>query len=148
MPKIRKIRKILLNLEGFQCATSLDLNMGYYHIYLIKQASKICNIILSWGKYRYKRLTIGDSNYPDIFQEKMNEMFRGFGFIWAYIDDLLIITKCDWSNHLDKLKLTLQNRKYNWLKCNIKTLSFGKTEMEYLGFWVTRTGIRLINKKL
>ena len=27
-----KIREMLLNLEGFQYATSLDLNMGYYHI--------------------------------------------------------------------------------------------------------------------
>ena len=24
---------------------------------------------------------------------------------------------------------------------------FGQTEVEYLGFWVTRNGIRLVNKK-
>ena len=32
-------------------------------------------------------------NSPDIFQEKMNEMFCGIRLIRAYIDDLLIITK-------------------------------------------------------
>ena len=42
---------------------------------------------------------------------------------------------------------TLQNLKDNGLKCNIKESFFGKTEMEYLGFWVTWTGIRPINKK-
>ena len=31
-----KIRKMLLNLEGFQYATSLNLNIGYYHIRLSK----------------------------------------------------------------------------------------------------------------
>ena len=41
-----KIREMLLNLEDFQYAMSLDLNMGYYHISLIKQASNICTIIL------------------------------------------------------------------------------------------------------
>ena len=42
----------------------------------------------------------------------------------------------------------IQRIKDNRLKWNIKKSFFGETEMEYLGFWVTRTGIRPINKKL
>ena len=42
------------------------------------------------------------SNPPDIFQEKMNEMFCGFEFIWAYIDDMSVITKGYWYDHLEK----------------------------------------------
>ena len=76
-----KIIEIILNLEGFQYATSLYLNMGYYHIRISKQASNLCTIILPWGKYRYKRLPMGVSNSPEIFQEKVNKMFRGFEFI-------------------------------------------------------------------
>ena len=72
-----KIRKMLLNLEGFQYAKSLDLNMGYYHIRLSEEASKLCTIILPWVKYKYKRLPMGVCNSPYIFQEKMNEVFRG-----------------------------------------------------------------------
>ena len=79
------------------------------------------------------------SNSPEIFKEKMNKMFCVFEFIWAYIDDLLIITKGDWSNHLENLELILQNIKDNGLKCDIKNSLFGKTEMEYLGFWVNTT---------
>ena len=60
-----------------------------------------------WGKYRYKRLPMGVSNSPEIFQEKMNELFRGLKFIRAYIDGLLIITKVYWPDHLDKLERTL-----------------------------------------
>ena len=74
------------------------------------------------------------SNSLDIFQEKMNEIFRGFEFIQAYIDDLLIVTNGDWSDHLEKLELTLQTLKDNGLKCNIEKSFFGQTEMEYLGF--------------
>ena len=44
------IREILLNLEGFQYATSLDLNMGYYNIRLNEHASNMCTFILPWGK--------------------------------------------------------------------------------------------------
>ena len=66
-----KILEMILNLEGFQYATSLDLNMGYYHIHLRDKASNMCTIILPWGKYRYKRLPMGVSNSPGIFQEEM-----------------------------------------------------------------------------
>ena len=65
---MQKIREILLNLEGFQYATSLELNMVYYHIRLSDQASNLCTIILPWRKYKYKRLPMGICNSPDIFQ--------------------------------------------------------------------------------
>ena len=65
---MQKINKILFKLEGFQYAMSLDLNMGYYHIQLIKNASNLCTIILPWGEYQYKRLQIGVAISPDIFQ--------------------------------------------------------------------------------
>ena len=73
-----KINEMLLKLEGFQYAMSLDLNMGYYHIRLSKNTSNLCTIILPWGKYRYKRLPMGVANSTDIFQQKMNNLFHGF----------------------------------------------------------------------
>ena len=76
-----KIWYMLIKLEGFQYSTSLDLSMGYYHIRIRKQSRNLCTIILPWEKYWYKRLTMGVSNCPENFQEKMNEMFRGFEFI-------------------------------------------------------------------
>ena len=85
MPKINKML-----LEGFQYATSFDLNMGYYHIQFSKNASNLCAIILPRGKYQYKRLTMGVANSPEIFQQKINDLFHGFEFKLAYIDNLLI----------------------------------------------------------
>ena len=39
---ILKIQDLLLKLEGFQYGTSLDLNMGYYHIELSPNSKKLC----------------------------------------------------------------------------------------------------------
>ena len=72
------VNEILLKLEGFQYAKSLDLSMVYYHIRLSENASNSCKIILPWGKYRYKRLPMGFVNSPDIFQQKTNYLFHGF----------------------------------------------------------------------
>ena len=87
------INKVLLKLEGFQDATSLYLNIGYYHIHLSKNASNFCTIILPWGKYRYNRLPIRVTNLLDIFQHEMNRLFHVFEFIRAYIDETFILKK-------------------------------------------------------
>ena len=57
-----KIIEILLKLEGFQYAKSRDLNMGYHHIQLSKNASNLCMIILHLGKYHYKHLPMVIAN--------------------------------------------------------------------------------------
>ena len=69
-----KIQEILLKMEGFKYATTLDLNMGYYHIQLSPEASKLCTIVFPWGKYQYLRLPQGLCNSPEVFQEKINEL--------------------------------------------------------------------------
>jgi hypothetical protein len=71
---IPKIQNLLLQLEGFQYATSLELNMGYYHIELSPDAKRLCTIVLPFGKFEYQQLPMGLCNSPDIFQEKMSNL--------------------------------------------------------------------------
>ena len=60
----------------------------------------------------------------------------------------MITTRGDWSDHLEKLELTIKKLKYNGIEFNIKKSIFGKTNMEYLDFWMTWNGIRLTNYKV
>ena len=108
---------------------SLDLNMVYYHIQLSKNESNLCKIIIPWVKYQYKRLPMGVANSPEIFQQKMNDLFHGLEFIRAYIDEILILTKEECAYHVKKLELTLNKQKGKGIKCNIEKSIFGKFEM-------------------
>ena len=56
---IPKIQELLLKLQKFKYGTSLDLNMGYYHIVLYPNSSKMCTVVFPWGKYEYTRLPMG-----------------------------------------------------------------------------------------
>ena len=98
---IPKITTVLQELEGFRYATALDLNMGYYTIRLTPGASKICTIVLPWGKYSYARLPMGISGSPDIFQGKMSSLMESLEYVRTYIDDLLVLTKCSFEDHLE-----------------------------------------------
>jgi hypothetical protein len=62
------ISALLRKLSGFKYATAIDLIMGYYHIPLDLEAHKLCTTILPWGKYQYKRLSMGVKKSPNIFQ--------------------------------------------------------------------------------
>ena len=129
---IPKIQDLLLKLEGFKYATSLDLNMGYYHIELCPESKKLCTIVLPWGKFEYQKLPMGLCNSPDIFQEKMNELFAGFGYVRTYIDDLLAISNGTFDDHLDKLGTVLDKLQKSGFKVNAEKSFFAKDNLEYL----------------
>ena len=137
-----------MKLENFRYATSLDLNMGYYHIKLDTESKRLCTIVLPWGKYEYQALPMGLSNSPDIFQEKMSELMDGLEFVRAYIDDLLIITDGSYEDHLEKVEQVLSRLREAGLKVNAEKSFFARTELEYLGYWVTNQGISPQTKKV
>ena len=145
---IPKIQDLLLKLEGFKYATSLDLNMGYYHVELSAQSKELCTIVLPWGKYEYQRLPMGLCNSPDIFQEKMGELMSDLEHVRTYIDDLLHITSGSFDDHLDKLKEIFNRLRNAGLKINASKSFFGRHELEYLGYWVTREGIQPVQTKV
>jgi hypothetical protein len=58
-------------------ATSLDLDMGYYHIKLNPDAQKYCTIITQWGCLSYLLMPMGVSSSADIFQEQMTKLMQG-----------------------------------------------------------------------
>jgi hypothetical protein len=139
---IPKISTVLHELEGFTYATALDLNMGYYTIRLDPDASRYCTIIFPWGKYSYKRLPMGVAGSPDIFQAKMSELMMTLEFVRAYIDDLLVITKASLEDHLAKLRLVLIKLREAGLKINADKSTFCTITTEYLGYTLTREGIK------
>jgi hypothetical protein len=143
-----KISTVLQEIEGFSYATTLDLNMGYYTIRLDPDASKICTIIFPWGKYSYKRLPMGIAGSPDIFQGKMSEQMKSLEFVRAYLDDLLCISKLSLEDHLEKLEEVLRRLHDAGLKVNASKSTFCAHEIEYLGYVLTRDGIKPQSNKV
>ena len=139
---IPKITTVLQELEGFRYATALDLNMGYYTIRLTPGASKICTIVLPWGKYSYARLPMGISGSPDIFQGKMSSLMESLEYVRTYIDDLLVLTKGSFEDHLEKLEVVLRRLQLANLRINAEKSTFATDEIEYLGYMLTRSGIK------
>ena len=142
-----KISDILQKLSGFKYATAIDLSMGYYHIPLDKASQRLCTTILPWGKYRYTRLPMGLCNSPDIFQSIMMDLLGDLDFARAYIDDVLIVSN-SYEEHLEQIKAVLSRLEKAGFRARVKKCFFARTELEYLGYWLTREGIQPQPKKV
>lgn len=69
-------------------------------------------------------------------------------FVRVYLDDLLVISKSIYEDHVQKLDLVLGKLMEVGLKVNLKKCTLAKTETEYLGYIITRKGIKPQPKKV
>ena len=69
-------------------------------------------------------------------------------FVCTYIDDLLCLTKGTFDDHLEKLERVLVRIQKAGLKVNAKKSFFARAELEYLGYWITREGIKPLPEKV
>lgn len=143
-----KISDTLQRMEKFQWASAIDLNMGYYHLTLDLATREICSLIFPWGRYRYKRLPMGASTAPDVFQEKMNNLFNELEYVKVYIDDLLVISAGSFDDHLEKLGVVLNRLHEKGFQVNAAKSNFCALEVDYLGYTLTRDGIVPQKKKV
>ena len=144
---IPKITDIMQQLEGFSHASALDLNMGYYTIRLDKSSQRICTIVTPWGKYQYQRLPMGVMCAPDIFQDRMYDLMADIECARTYLDDLLVLSRGSFSEHLDDLEKVLKRLSGANLRVNIRKCTFAADEISYLGYILTRDGIKPHPKK-
>ena len=143
-----KISDLLQKLSGFKYATAIDLSMGYYHIPLDEESSRLCTTILPWGKYRYLRLPMGIKNSPDIFQAIMMDLMGDLDFARTYLDDILVTSNGTFEDHLRQVEKVLKRLEQAGFRANVRKCFFGNQELEYLGYWLTTKGIQPQPKKV
>jgi len=91
---------------------------------------------------------MGLCNSPDIFQEKMSELMDGLAFVLTHIDDLLCSTKGSFTDHLEKTELVPQRLQKAGLKVTVTKSFFAHSQLEHLGCWITRAGMKPVCDKV
>ena len=88
------------------------------------------------------RLPTGIAGSPDIFQEKMSALMHDLIFVRTYLDDLLVITKGTFDDHLVKIEAVFKRLQEARLHVNAPKCGFAFHEIEHLGYLLTREGIK------
>ena len=87
---------------------AIDQIMGYWSITMAKRIKKLLAIITPFGKYVYKKLPMGLKISTGVFQREMCKLIDGIESVLIYIDNLLIITKRSFEEHILVVKQVLE----------------------------------------
>jgi len=127
---------------GMSFATALDMIMSYYAMRVRQDLQKYLVIVLPWGKYIYKKMPSGLKISTDVFQRELGKLFQDYPFVLVYLDDLLIITKGAYEQHLQAIEIVSNILRDSGMQLNVKKLFFAKQEVDYIGYVINRNGIR------
>ena len=94
-----RIGETMQQLEGFQYATTLDLNMVYYTIRISPASQYMTTIVTEFGIFRYNSLPMGMCASGDIIQAKVDNLISDIKGLKKYIDDILALRKDGFENH-------------------------------------------------
>jgi hypothetical protein len=91
---------------------------------------------------------MGFGGSADIFQAQIMDLMASLEFVRVYMDDLLLITRRTLDEHLQRMETVLSRLCDTRLKVNVAKSLFCAHEIEYLGYILTRKGIKPQPKKV
>ena len=142
-----KIQDLLQQRTGYKYFTKIDISMQYYTFELDEASKDLCTIVTPFGKYRYCRLPMGVKVAPDISQAYMEDVFRSLEEVKPYLDDASYGTY-DWAKHMEILDKTLALLDSHNFSVNPRKCEFAVRETDWLGYWMTPTGLKPWKKKI
>ena len=142
------ITDLIQDIGAYTYVTAIDLSMGYYHLRLSDELSDMSTFILPFGLFKYRRLPMGLSISPDLFQERMLKLFGDLPFTKVFLDDLLIFSHGTFEDHLQKVEQALERLHAMNLAVNARKSFWAVKEVDYLGFRLTPAGVMPQAKKV
>ena len=136
-------------LEGFIGKTyfsSLDLISGYWQFLMDPESQLFTSFVTHKGTFTFLRMPFGLCNAGATFQRAMEEMCEDLPNSSAYIDD--VVTASDsFKNHLKDLRKVFEKLRTAKLKIKPSKCKFGCSEIKFLGFIVSKEGIKVCQSR-
>ena len=104
--------------------------------------------VTEFGKFRYNRLPMGMCAPGNIFHAKLDKLLGDIEGVKTYIDDIIVLGKDSFEEHIEMLRIIFGRLRNAGLKVNAPKCSFGLKDILYLGYVITREGIKPDPKKV
>ena len=142
-----RISEILSKRTGYAYFSKLDISMAYYTFELDDESKDLCTINTHYGLYRYRILPLGVMQSPEFCQETMEHVLQGVMDADVYIDDIGCFGK-SYKQHLQVLEQVMTRLQENGFSVNLRKCEWAVQETDFLGYWLTPTGLKPWRKKI
>lgn len=139
--KLPTLEELTEEFAGAKYFSTLDCTQGFLQVPLDRESSKLCTFSTIFGRYRFLRLPYGLTSAPEVYQERMSEIFEDIKGVKIFIDDLIISAK-DKVEHDKKLREVLKRASDYNLRFNKEKCRLGLSEVKYMGYRVTSEGLK------
>ncbi|GBG68325.1 hypothetical protein CBR_g2869 [Chara braunii] len=149
-------------LDAIGCAnyfSKFDIRHGFHHILVKEEDRSKTAFVLFEGTWQWVRCLMGICNAPGTFQRAMNVTFQNFvNKTWltqgminfcfiVYMDDILVYSDT-FHGHAQHIEWTLGALRDAGFKIALEKSDFFLPEISFLGYVVTRGGLRPDSRKV
>ena len=131
--------------------STIDLKYACSQLNLDTNTANPCkfNIISGHmtGTYRFQTGFYGLTDMPAEFQKAMDYTLIGLENTYCFSDDILIVSKGSLNEHKSYVMKCLQRLDDENLRINLPKCHFGKLEINWLGYHISKLGISPLDSK-
>jgi hypothetical protein len=125
--------------------SKFDYKSGFWHIRLHPDSIPYTAFSTPQRQYEWQVIPFELKNAPQIFQRKMDNIFKNFDFIFVYVYDVLVLSN-NLNEHLKFLNVFADLCLEHGLALSEKKAKMLQNEIEFLGMEIDGQGIKLTTK--
>ena len=135
------IADLTSRLQGKKIFGKVDLVKGYHQIPVAEEDVAKTAITTPFGTFEFLRMPFGLKNAGQTFQRMMDEILSNLDYLFVYMDDVLVASR-SMEEHVEHFRELFRRLTAHDLVVSPAKCQFGKTQIEFLGHYVTKDGIK------
>jgi hypothetical protein len=144
-----RVDELFDQLQGARYFSKLDLRTGYWQIRMAEEDIAKTAFTSRHGHFEWTVMPMGLTNAPAEFMALMENTFREElnKFVLVFLDDILIYSR-SLEEHEQHLNVVLERLGTAKLYGKLSKCQFARAEVEFLGHYVGRSGVRMVDGKV